>query len=127
VGYDFHITRADSWLDSKQHPITFEEWQTYVATDPEIKQDTQNKPQDFLFITHDEVPFWWWEGEISTKNPDRATRQKLLEIARHFDAQVRDDDDVILISPDELLKSPHPKTSFFDRLLRFLQGNPKVR
>ncbi|WP_147339413.1 hypothetical protein [Actinomadura spongiicola] len=30
VGYDFHITRANSWFDSEQYPITLEEWESFA-------------------------------------------------------------------------------------------------
>jgi hypothetical protein len=39
VGYDVHITRAEHWVDSEEHPISLPEWLRYVASDPEMRLD----------------------------------------------------------------------------------------
>ena len=126
MGYDFHITRAAEWLNSQRRPITLNEWIAYVETDPEIIQDTQNKSDDFLFVRDgNEVPLWWEEGRIYTKNPDIITQQKLLEIADHFGAHVQDDDSVLLVLPGKLLKPTRSLPGFLHNLLRFLRGTEK--
>ena len=36
MGWEIHITRAENWYDSDQHPITAEEWLALVQADPEL-------------------------------------------------------------------------------------------
>jgi hypothetical protein len=102
MGYDLHITRASAWYDSETEPISAEEWLADVALDPELTVDADNGPTDVLWVTKNGdvlSPFWWWEGSITTKNPDPATIAKMLEIARRLDARVFGDDDEEYRSP----------------------------
>jgi hypothetical protein len=39
MGYDFHITRAGNWCDSKTSPISLEDWTAYVTSDSEMRLD----------------------------------------------------------------------------------------
>src|SRR2546427_3534072 len=48
MGYDIHITRAESWTQSQTHQISLEEWLRYVASDAEGQRDPKNSPTDFL-------------------------------------------------------------------------------
>jgi hypothetical protein len=103
MGYDVHITRAANWVESESNPIRFEEWLAVVASDPELKQDDLNGPHDFLWVAKDGQvlsPLWWWRGRIYTKNPDRATIGKMLEIAARFGAIVQGDEDEVYPSLD---------------------------
>jgi hypothetical protein len=36
MGYTFHITRAEHWLESESNPISLEDWLTLVRQDPEM-------------------------------------------------------------------------------------------
>ncbi len=36
MGYDLHVTRADSWTESAASPINESEWRRYVDADPEL-------------------------------------------------------------------------------------------
>jgi hypothetical protein len=94
VGYNLHITRAAFWADSSAVPITRAEWLSYLSEDSEIKSDTLNGPDDFLFAGHPNgpAPLWWSDGEIFTKNPDDEMIRKLCAIARSLDAKVLGDD-----------------------------------
>lgn len=104
MGYDFHITRANTWLESHLYPITKAEWDAIVASDSEletsadcwVERNTANgveRTYDTVWIAHpDHVPFWWQEGEIKTKNADQATRRKMVEIASRLNARVVGDE-----------------------------------
>jgi hypothetical protein len=39
MGYEFHITRAPTWTQSREFPITPEEWRTYLESDPDMRLD----------------------------------------------------------------------------------------
>ena|GEM_PF-2686269 len=41
MGYDLHITRKEFWADKEGSIITLEEWQQYVATDPDLASDPE--------------------------------------------------------------------------------------
>jgi hypothetical protein len=94
MGYDLHITRAEDWAENEGHEITLNEWLRYVESDTAIQRDPQNSPADFLFLTHPKgpAPLWWYRGEIYTKNPDKPTVQKMIEIAAKLGARVQGDD-----------------------------------
>jgi hypothetical protein len=50
--------------------ISHEEWEAYVATDPEVTRDPNNTGNDYLWQTgNQEWPLWWMDGEVFTKNP----------------------------------------------------------
>lgn len=60
MSYDIHITRKKDWSDDEGPEISLEEWVAYVAGDPEIEQDTENDPEDFLFLAHPDGPWGLW-------------------------------------------------------------------
>lgn len=104
MGYDVHITRAASWLDSHLNPITKTEWDAIVASDVELETSTESwlegdldrgiaRTYATIWIAHpDRVPFWWQDGEITSKNADQATRRKMVEIASRLNARVVGDE-----------------------------------
>ena len=93
MGYDIHITRREFWaIDGPD--ISHDEWKLYVERDPEIERDERNQDVDYLFVAHPggAVPLWWSEGDIATKNPDKATVAKFIAIATALGASVQGDD-----------------------------------
>lgn len=64
------------------------------STDVEVEKDPINGKHDFLFVKHplEPWPLWWNEGEVYTKNPDKHTVKKLIEIAQQLNARVLGDD-----------------------------------
>jgi hypothetical protein len=108
MGYDLHVTRSKHWTESESQPITREDWQAYVASDPEIEPDT---PGDYFeFAAHPKEPalLQWWRGEITVKNPDRPTVRKLLEIASKLGAQVQGEDGEFYTNWEEFPDDPSP-------------------
>ena len=94
MGYDIHVTRAEFWAENEGHEISLDEWLRYVESDSEVQRDPQNSPTDFLFLAHPKEPWplWWQSGDVFTKNPDKATVQKMIEIAQKLGARVQGDD-----------------------------------
>lgn len=94
MGYDLHISRKKDWSDPEGLVISFDEWVNYVSSDPSVQKDPVNGQHDFLYVAHpfEPKPLWWNEGEIYTKNPDKETVKKLVEIAQSLGARVLGDD-----------------------------------
>lgn len=98
MGYDLHITRKEFWSDEEGPEISLDEWQRYVATDPDIQCDPENPgPEHYIVSTHAEPwPLWWYSsGEIFTKNPHDEAIAKMVQIAKALNARVLGDDDEI--------------------------------
>jgi hypothetical protein len=93
VGYELHIHRADEWYRSGQRPVTADEWLAVVAADPELRIDGQNGRYFAVWPGACRYPggtwFDWYEGRVFTKNPDRVTLIKMLELARRLRARVQ--------------------------------------
>ena len=104
MGYDLHITRADFWAENEGQGIGREEWLRVVEQDPELTIDEQNGP---LFANWGPVSdayspwFDWSEGNVYTKNPDRNSLVKMLQIAALLGATVQGDDGEIYTSPND--------------------------
>ena len=108
VSYDLHITKADRWLESQEHPIAQSDWLDLVAADPSL----QTREEDYL--VHDSeggivwcidpvvwiggpddsnAPrLWYRDGEIMVPDPDEEAIPKLKEIAAKLGARVLGDD-----------------------------------
>ncbi len=98
MGYELHITRAESWVDSQEDPITADEWLAYVAKDEELTFFAENGPYFAVWNgTGASAQSWldWSDGQLYTKNPGRRELIKMLQIARYFSAKVRGDEDEI--------------------------------
>jgi hypothetical protein len=113
MGYDVHITRAECWTDSEEHPISLDEWLAYVEQDPEMRHDGFAEAQikgtgRLLRIERKGIAVWmaysrhleggnmaWFShrfGAITVKNPDHEMLDKMCRIARFFGARVQGDE-----------------------------------
>jgi hypothetical protein len=113
MGYEFHITRAPNWTESKTFPIGLEEWKAYVASDLEFRLDNyaQASTPDGGVIRYDNIGLAVWtaysghgrdgnmawfdhrDGRIVVKQADEEIRQKMKEIAKFFGARLVGDED----------------------------------
>lgn len=106
MGYDLHITRSDNWAESEETPISSAEWLAIVEADPELQLEPANGP----YFAHWTGPcsyreggwFDWNDGQIQTKNPDRAILAKMLAIAEKLGAAVQGDDGEPYSTPEDL-------------------------
>jgi hypothetical protein len=119
MGYDLHITRKEFWADEEGPTISHEEWEAYVATDPEVTRDPNNTENDYLCQTgNQEWPLWWMDGEVFTKNPSDTAMSKLASIATEIGARVQGDDGELYDehgqihpqAPAEQVKPERPKS-----------------
>jgi len=104
VGYDLHVTRAENWSENEGREITWGEWLALVAEDPELAPDPENGESFALWSGPSRLPQPWleWdEGNISTKNPDRALIAKMLQIAERLGARVQGDDGEFYDTPPD--------------------------
>jgi hypothetical protein len=95
MGYDFHITRAEFHADNAGREITAEEWLRYVESDLELRLIPANGKYFARWNGKSKYLdpwFDWYEGNIDTKNPDKAIVGKMLQIAGQLGARVQGDD-----------------------------------
>lgn len=96
MGYDLHITRAENWFENEGFQIAREEWDVYVKSDAELEIDNENEGSvnwNSALYEKDYAPWYnWFEGNISTKNPEDAVIVKMFKIAVALNARVQGDD-----------------------------------
>ena len=95
MGYDLHITRAEFYATNEGHEITADEWMRHVQSDPELRHHPEGGKHFVRWLGKSKYPdpwFDWFEGDIFTKNPDKAIVGKMLQIAKALGAQVQGDD-----------------------------------
>ena len=103
-GIELYITRAEFWADNEDSPITADEWLSYIKSDLELSLDTSQG--DHFARWHGKSAYeepWldWFQGNISTKWPDTALYQKMLQIAHALGGNVQDDDGTLYKSPTD--------------------------
>jgi hypothetical protein len=91
MGYELHIVRKNDWNNfDEESVITLNEWLSYINNDSELEPTNSNDikaGEEQLFPW-----FAYWQGCISTKNPDNETVLKMLTIAEKLNAKVQGDD-----------------------------------
>jgi hypothetical protein len=122
MGYDFHITRAEHWINSNENPISAQEWLEIIKEDPDLIPSTEHGEYFVIWRGTTQYPetwFNWQDGHIYTKNPDKATLRKLYQMAQRLEAHLLGDDgeiwgdqDIEVFADAELEKEvifPKPK------------------
>jgi hypothetical protein len=136
LGYDLHVTRGDTWLESEATPIAFGEWEAYVLADVTLRPEEETDNGCVLWTQHPKEPcrLWWLDGEVRCKNPDEAAIVKLVAIATALDARVvGDDGEEYYVDPTGVVKrepampdAPTPqqkrRNSWWERLIDRLNG-----
>jgi hypothetical protein len=136
MGYDLHVTRADTWPESEATPITFDEWEAYVVADPSLRPGEEAVAECVVWADHPKEPhpIWWCDGEVQCKNPDETMVAKLVTIAQDFDARViGDDGEEYFIGPSGAVQHRQPppprdatqrkrRNSWWQRLIDQLNG-----
>jgi hypothetical protein len=104
VGYDLHITRADDWTDNAGSPIPKDEWIAVATADEDLFPMPENGDTFFALGDRQDPHAWfdWFDGDVFTKNPDRPTSTKMLDLATRLDARVQGDDGELYESPEDL-------------------------
>lgn len=110
MGYDLHITRAESWADNEGAEIGADEWLAAVRADPELTlaPDVGMGPHFARWSgpsRHDDPWLDWRAGNVYTKSPDSALLRKMVRLAERLGARVQGDDGE-LYTGDEPLDEP---------------------
>jgi hypothetical protein len=106
MGYNLYITRAASWLDRAEHPISDGEWQSIIAADPTLVINESDysdhagadghvqtiHPVEWT-ASDDDNCLWYGDGAIECKNPSPMWIAKMVDIARQLDARVLGEED----------------------------------
>jgi hypothetical protein len=95
MGYDLHVTRKQNWADPEGPAIRLVEWQELIARDPELHEFKEVGEADRgkgASYGGQEGALRWDEGEIISKNPDKALIAKMAQIAAALGATVQGDD-----------------------------------
>ena len=89
MGYDLRITRSSDWTRNQGRMIDGSEWLALVSEDPELTPDPTHGP----YAVHwGSTWFDWFEGNVFTTDPDRATVAKMLKLAERVAGAVQGDD-----------------------------------
>jgi hypothetical protein len=102
MGYDLHVTRAEHWSND-DNQISAREWLELVKGDPELIPSPEHGEYFVIWrgtSYYPETWFNWQDGNIYTKNPDKATLWKLYQMAQRLNAQLQGDDGEIWGTPD---------------------------
>lgn len=139
MGYDLHITRAEDWANKDENPISAQEWLELIKDDPELIPSPKNGEYFVIWrgtVQYPETWFDWQDGDIYTKNPDKATLWKLFQMAQRLRAQLQGDDgevwgaqDIEVFVDQEpenkvgRLQAKKPDDGVLARIKRFLKKN----
>ncbi|MFJ8444437.1 hypothetical protein [Kitasatospora griseola] len=99
MGYDFHITRAQDWTQSPDHPIELHEWEDLAACSPLVEEGAPWESVEIGLQRTFNVPgetavFAWWRGRIDIKGRfSEKTKEAAQSLAKALDAHVLGDDD----------------------------------
>ncbi|MEV0194445.1 hypothetical protein AB0I39_38730 [Kitasatospora purpeofusca] len=91
MGYDFHITRAESWPESEQFPIERREWEAVANAHPELSQDGYFVSSDIgrqpvYTISEEVISFSWGIGRVDISG---VFTDKVMEIAENLASQLK--------------------------------------
>jgi hypothetical protein len=106
MGYDLHITRAKHWTARAEYPITEEEWLAVVAQDPTLSVNEKDymdyntdggqirrvHPVVWTEAEEQDNCFWWYDGEVTCKNPYDEWIAKAVRLAKELNAKVMGDE-----------------------------------
>ena len=102
MGYDLHIVRTSDWTQSQLSPITKQQVDEVIASDPELewsttdhidmKDETGEMTRYYMIYWRGAPYFWWYRDRIECSSPNEEQQLKLIKIARVLDAFVIGDD-----------------------------------
>jgi hypothetical protein len=128
MAYDLHIVRTKDWLEASSAPITKQDVDALIASDPELTWSTTDYVEEhddtgavvryYMIVWRGQPCFWWYRDQIQCSGPDEAQQSKLVQMARALDAFAVGDDGEIYDADTGL---PHqPPASFGERVTGWL-------
>ena len=118
MGYEVHITRAEFWAENAGQEISADEWWALVQSDAELVPVPANGKYFVIWrgsVEYPETWFDWFEGNITTKNPDKATLRKMLQMAERLNARVQGDDGELYTAANTQASAGDKFKAFFKR------------
>lgn len=107
MGYDLHITKNINWVDDTKK-IDIGAWRSLVKSDPSLemvgfveaatpegKTIRLENPDTAVWVdpkTDKKHYFYFFNGEISVKNPTESAIFKMKEVAKKLDCKVQGDE-----------------------------------
>src|SRR5687768_13664545 len=103
MAYDVHIVRTQDWLDAANDPITKEQVDALIASDPELAWSTedwvdmrdgrgQKVTRYYMILWKGQPCFWWYRDQIKCSRPSEDQVGKMVEMAARIRANVLGDD-----------------------------------
>jgi hypothetical protein len=102
LAYDLHAVRTAHWLDASTNPISRDEIDHLITTDPtlewsnqdfvDMKSDAGETVRYYMIDWNGVSCFWWYRDQIVCSGADEAQIGKLLSIAVALSASVVGDD-----------------------------------
>jgi hypothetical protein len=99
MGYDLHITRAEWWIRSAEHPISRQEWRTVADAWPGMvtdgRYDSGGGPVPLYALPTDgayPVVMYWAEGRVTTRMLRDTDTAELARLAEALGARLVGDD-----------------------------------
>jgi hypothetical protein len=102
LAYDLHVVRTAHWLDASTNPISRDEIDHLITTDPtlewsnqdfvDMKSDAGETVRYYMIDWNGVSCFWWYRDQIVCSGADEAQIGKLLSIAVALSASVVGDD-----------------------------------
>ena len=103
MAYDLHIVRTKNWLEASSAPISKQDVDALIASDPELTWSTEDyvdmRDDDgeavtryYMIIWRGQPCFWWYRDQIQCSHPDESQQAKLVQMARALDAFAVGDD-----------------------------------
>ena len=77
--YDLHIVRTSDWLDAANSPISREDVDRLIQTDPELgwsssdfveMENGTRRTRFYMIAWHGNSCFWWYKDQIMCASPD---------------------------------------------------------
>lgn len=103
MAYDVHIVRTDGWLDAAKDPVTKQDVDELIASDPELAwsnedwvdmRDGRGKKvtRYFMILWRGQACFWWYRDQIKCAGPSQEQVGKMVEMAVKLKVNVFGDD-----------------------------------
>jgi hypothetical protein len=102
MAYDIYVVRTKEWSNAASAPITKQDVDALIESDPELKWSTTdyvemsdhkgNTIRYDMMIWRGAPCFWWYRDQIQCSGADDAQRLKLARIARALNGYAVGDD-----------------------------------
>lgn len=104
MGYDLHITRAPEWAENRGNEIEVDEWLAIAQDDPELNLDPKHGPYAVSWtsgVSAESGWFDWYDGNVFTTDPGKATVDKMLNLATRMAGVVQGDEGELYQSAEQ--------------------------